>query len=242
MTVKLTIEYDGTDFSGWQVQPKRRTVQEEIEKALFSITGESLRIVGSGRTDAGVHALGQVASFHTGWTHTPDALGKALNVTLSKDIRILKAEDAPDSFDARRDARKRAYRYVLHKKERAVSRNFGWRPPFDFDLESMRLASEVLIGKHDFEAFSKNDNGITDHSSCVFDVRWIESEEEIRFEIAAERFFHHMIRTVMGTLLDVGRGKLTREEFKRILESRDRRNAGATIPAKGLYLLSVKYE
>jgi tRNA pseudouridine38-40 synthase len=241
MTIKLTIEYDGTDFSGWQVQPGRRTIQGEIEKALSVVTGLPVGIVGSGRTDSGVHALGQVASFHADWPHPAEVFCKALNASLPRDIRILKAEKAAEGFNARRDARRRTYRYVLRKTTRAVARNYGWCPPFLFDLEPMRRASELLIGEHDFKSFSKNDCGLLDHSSRVFDVRWIETEDDIRFEIAAERFFHHMIRTLVGTLLDVGRGRLTPETFEKILLAADRREAGNTIPARGLFLLSVDY-
>jgi tRNA pseudouridine38-40 synthase len=242
-TFKLIIEYDGSEFEGWQQQPNSRTVQGELEKALSTLTGSRIRTTGSGRTDAGVHALGQVVSFHTDRDLEADTIGRALNALLPRDIRVLSAEREPFRFNARRDALARTYRYVLWKKPRAVGRHYGWysRRFNGFDMESVRKASQKLIGEHDFSSFCKTDKENPSCMTRVTDVAWTSTEDEIRFEIRAVRFYHHMIRVLVGTLVQVGLGKITTEEFETILQARDRKKAGPTAPPHGLFFVKAEY-
>lgn len=240
-TIKLILEYDGTDFAGWQVQPNQRTVQDEIEKALKQLTQEDIRITGSGRTDAGVHALGQVVSFQMRKSLSLNRLRNGLNGFLPEDIRIVDVSEIPESFSARRNATSRSYRYVLSRKRRAIKRKYVWYPQMKFSIEPMRQASACLIGEHDFTSFCKA-NGQTDRFvSCVSDVHWKHVDDEIHFEITAERFYHHMVRSIVGTLLEVGRGKISPEHFQDILEAKDRTRAGPTAPPHGLFLVQVTY-
>ena len=240
-TIKLTVEYDGSDFSGWQVQPAQRTVQGEIESALLKLVHEKIRIIGAGRTDAGVHALGQVVSFQCQKDLPLLAFEKGLNVLLPEDIHIIAAEEADESFNARRSAVSRKYRYVLSKRPRAIGRQYAWYPGTKFSLEPMKRASKFLIGEHDFTSFCKSDSGYENFISHVLEIKWNITKEEISFEITAVRFFHKMIRIIMGTLLEVGRGKISPEQFLEIMEARDRTSAGPTVPPHGLFLVKVNY-
>jgi len=239
--IKLTVEYDGTEFSGWQIQPNRRTVQGEIENSLKTLTQEKVRVVGSGRTDAGVHALGQVVSFRCRSGLPLPTFEKGLNGLLPEDIRIVRAEELGSSFNARRDAVSRTYRYLLSKRPRAVDRQYVWYPRMTFSVGPMEQASKYLLGAHDFAAFCKSNGEDKDFTSRVFSVDWNEDDDEICFEITAMRFFHNMVRVIVGTLLEVGRGRTTPEGFREILESRDRRQAGPTVPPHGLYLARVDF-
>ena len=240
--IKLNIEYDGTDFSGWQVQPNQRTVQGEIEKAIKELTGKAIRITGAGRTDAGVHALGMVASFAYAGSLPLSAFKKGLNTHLPLDIYIHDAEIKTSYFDARRHATERAYRYVLSRRPTAVGRQYAWYPKQSFDLELMQEAANCLLGEHDFKSFAKEDEEVDDYRSQVYAVNWVDNGNLVTFDIKAIRFFHNMIRILMGTMLRVGAGKLSVEQFKDILESRDAALAGPTIPPTGLFLVYVHYE
>ncbi len=238
---KAVLEYDGSDFFGWQIQPNRRTVQQEVEKAIGTITGERIRVTGAGRTDAGVHALGQVASFSTMHAIGTDRFRQALNAVLPLDIRILDLEEKSTSFDARLDAVSRTYRYVIARHPRSIGRQYSWYPKLRFNLEAMVEASEMLKGRHCWKSFSKAEKPEKDYLSTVLDVHWKVDEHEIQFHISAERFFHNMIRIILGTVFDVGRGKMSREEFYRLFEANDRRQAGTTLPPHGLFLVQVNY-
>lgn len=241
-TFKLVIEYDGTEFFGWQIQPGFRTVQGEIEKALFTLTGQNIRLTGGGRTDTGVHALGQIASFSCRSRFDAFVFYKALNGLLPKDIRIRSAEEADVHFNARKDAVSRTYRYVIAKRERAIGRKYAWHPRCKWNLDPMKRASEFLLGKHSWKAFCKVEKNQKKYESSVFHVRWVENPEEVFFEITAERFFHHMVRCIVGTLLEVGKHAFSPEQFRKILETEDRKNAGPVVPPWGLFLVSVNYE
>ena len=239
--IKITIEYDGTSFSGWQVQPDKRTVQQEIETALKSLLGYEVKIIGAGRTDAGVHALGQVANFKINSDIPVDAFKFGLKKYLPDDIIVLNAEQVQLNFNSRRDAVKRTYRYVLSRKKRAIGRNYSWMPLFTFDPELMKKAVRFLLGEHDFSSFCKVKSNTGDCLSTVFRADIIEEEEYIIFEIEAIRFFHNMIRIIVGTLLEVGRGTIDIDDFNNILNNRDRTKAGPTVPPKGLFLVNVEY-
>jgi len=241
--IKLTVEYDGTDFSGWQIQPENRTVQGEIEKVLYHMLKYPVRITGSGRTDAGVHALGQVAHFETSADLEGGIYKKALNTLLPKDIRILQSEIIQPEFHARFDAIRRTYRYHIAKKQGAIGRQYSWYPEkfSGYNIELMKTASACLIGEHDFTSFARNGDATGSYKSIVYDINWYENQKEHIFEISAIRFFHNMIRIVIGTLIEVGCEKLSLNSFKDLLEIKDRTMAGMTAPPHGLYLAKVAY-
>lgn len=239
--IRLTLEYDGTNFCGWQLQPKVRTVQGELESSLKKLLQEKVRIIGSGRTDVGVHALGQVANFHTKSQLSPDSIHKGLNSLLPEDVIVLKTEEVPLEFHARFDAKKRMYRYVISRRKRAIGRFYCWYVDYDLDLVQMQRASELLIGERDFKSFCQADVEVKHYKCKVESTSWREKAEELIFEITANRFLHGMVRTIVGTLIDVGWGKISPLAFEKIIEARDRRAAGRTAPAKGLFLVRVWY-
>ncbi|MCH7673705.1 tRNA pseudouridine(38-40) synthase TruA [candidate division KSB1 bacterium] len=239
--IKLVLEYDGTDFCGWQLQPKDRTVQGVLQSSLKQLLRELPTIYASGRTDAGVHALGQVANFKTENQLTLDSIQNGVNSYLPADVRVLSVEEAGEEFHSRYDAVKRTYRYVIAKKMLAVGRQYSWFCKYKLDLSKIRSASEFLIGKHSFEAFAKLNEEEKHYLCNVESVRWQESEEDFSFTISANRFLHHMIRIIVGTMIDVGRGKLLPGDIKDMLASGERKRAGSVVSAHGLFLVRVDY-
>ncbi len=241
--IKMTIEYEGTDFAGWQIQPDQRTVQKEIETGLFKMTKKEIRVTASGRTDAGVHALGQVLSFKTDSSLPITAFSKGLNSYLPEDIRVIDAEMKTEKFDARKDAINRTYRYIISTRPKVIGRQYCWYPQCDFQLHPIMMASEYLKGEHNFASFCKKESeGYYDNISTVHTIEWKSIGDEIIFQINAVRFFHNMIRIIIGTFIEVGKGNLTPEDFKQILEARNRELAGPTAPPYGLYLIKVHYK
>ena len=244
MKTKLTIEYDGAEFAGWARQPGRRTVQEELERALQRILGAGgtdgrpLRLTVAGRTDAGVHAWGQVASY------AHEAVDPArLNGLLPPDVAVLAAEPRHESFDARRDALSRTYCYrVLARRTRTVferGRSYWWTGPLD--AEALDACARALVGRHDFTAFTPTE---TDHRwfHCrIAHAEWRREGELLEFWIEADMFLRHMNRVLVGTMLDVARGYTPFEEFAALLQGRPRAHAGRTAPAHGLALAGVSY-
>lgn len=239
--IKLTIEYDGTRFSGWQWQPNVRTVQGELQRSLKKVLQKDIKLIGSGRTDVGVHALGQVANFHTSTKLTTENILKGANSNSERDVRILKAEEVEPSFHARYDAKRRMYRYVISKRQRAVGRQYAWVFEEKLDVEAMRNGSAYLLGKHDFSSFCQTGADVTHYISCVDDIEWRETDEEIIMEIVANRFLHNMVRIIVGSMVEVGRCKIVPDEVKNILNACDRKAAGITVPAQGLFLVRVEY-
>lgn len=242
--IKLTIEYDGTNYLGWQRQKRGPTIQETIETAIEKITNKGVKLIGSGRTDSGVHALGQVANFKTSSGLPGYQLQKALNATLPQDITIVKCEEADVDFHAQFDAKSKIYAYVILYRPypSALERLRAWHIPFILHLPEMTEASKVLIGKHDFGAF-----GLSTHTlkSTVREVLKLElsfrENDNLYFEIEATGFLKRMVRLVVGTLIQVGRDRITADGVRRILESGERTKFVRAAPPWGLYLKEVKY-
>ncbi len=242
--IRLLIEYDGTNYQGWQVQPKGPTVQGMIEEKLTLITGEAIHLIGSGRTDSGVHAFGQVANFKTKSQLDVHSIQRALNSLLPPDIVIQKAEEVEEDFHARRQSKSKVYEYrILNRDLRsAFHHEYAWHIPQKLDLEEMRKATRILIGEHDFSSFRSVGSPTRTAIRRVIRAEWKRGRDGlIRFEIEANGFLKQMVRAIVGTLVEVGKGKIDSEEFRKILNARDRKKAGPTAPAHGLFLKEVKY-
>jgi tRNA pseudouridine38-40 synthase len=253
---KLTLSYDGTPFSGWQVQPGLPTVQGTLASALAQITGETLLPQGSGRTDAGVHALAQVASFSLAAPLPPENLLRALNRALPPSIRILSAEIAPPGFHARHSACAKTYEYHLFEanpRERICPpflAPYVWDCRWPLTLEPMQQAAALLLGTHDFTSFAASDPDLTTRTSnsAPNPIKTItlstlhRHDGLLLFRITGSGFLHHMVRNLMGTLVEIGRGALAAEDLPRILAARNRTLAGPTAPPNGLFLVSVDYQ
>ncbi len=242
--IKLTIEYDGTNYLGWQVQPKGSTIQGVLEETLRRITGEKIRLIGSGRTDAGVHAFGQVAHFKTNSQMSGHSMRRALNSLLPKDIVILKVEEVDENFNARKDCKSKVYEYrILNRNLRsAFHRGYAWHIPEKLNLKEMKEAAQYLIGEHDFSSFRSVGTSTRTATRKVIRAEWRRGKDGLlRFEIEANGFLKQMVRAIVGTLVEVGRGRISSEEFLKILESKDRKVAGPTAPAHGLFLKEVRY-
>ena len=244
MKIRMLLEYDGTDFHGWQVQPDQPTVQQTLEEAFFKITGERVDVVGSGRTDAGVHARGQVAHAVLGRPVDPFRLQASLNGVLPKTVSVKRVEETVPSFHARYDARQRAYSYYVGHTPSALDRHHRIlvRPIPDYNR--MNEAARHLIGEHHFDAFCRVKSETKNRICTVFDAGWVEehSDEKWHFHIEANRFLHGMVRAIVGTLLQIGQGKRQPGDVVSIIASRDRTLAGPAAPARGLILERVMYE
>ena len=242
---KLVIEYDGTAYHGWQRQKSDRSIQAEIEKALTVMTRQAITLSASGRTDAGVHALGQAAHFTCETTIEPEAFHLGLNSLLPDDIVIKTCKRAPDTFHARYDARRKTYRYrILNRRvPTAVDNRYVWHIRQELRIGAMQAAAAQVVGEHDFKAFEGTGSPRTSTVRTIFNARLTqEPEGYLVFEIEGDGFLRYMVRNIIGTLVEVGRGKITPKDFNAILESRDRDRAGATAPPQGLFLVSVEYE
>jgi len=241
---KLVIEYDGTAYHGWQRQAADRSIQAEIEKALAVMTRLEISLAASGRTDAGVHALGQVAHFACDTSITAEAFLKGLNSLLPADIVIRSCENVPADFHARYDARRKTYRYRILNRSvpTAVDNRFVWHLRQPLNFEAMQAAAAHVVGEHDFKAFEGTGSPRSSTVRKIFRAEFLrEAAEYLIFEIEGDGFLRYMVRNVVGTLVEVGRSRITPEDFKAILESRDREQAGATAPPQGLFLVSVDY-
>jgi len=241
---KITIEYDGTRYHGWQRQKNDRTIQEEIEKAVLTITGQQVPLAGSGRTDAGVHAYAQVANFKCETHLGPQDLFRGLNSLTADDIVIRGCEEVAASFHARYDVKSKTYVYKILNRPNpaAIGRQYAWHIRKKMNLEALRAASAHLIGSHDFKAFEGAGSPRAHTTRSVFKASLAEEQDGyLAFEIEADGFLRFMVRNIVGTLVDVGLGKISPADFKGILESKDRDRAGATAPAHGLFLKNVTY-
>ncbi len=242
-TVKLVVAYVGTRYAGWQRQPHRPSVQAELERAVASVTGTRSSVVGAGRTDAGVHALAQVAHFRTPSPIPASQLVAALNHFLPPDVAVRAAADAPEEFHARRDARWRAYRYVIWNRPGRnpflVDRALAWEGPLD--VAGMQQAAAGLVGRHDFAAFCAAGSNPRTTVCSVYRFRVYRKGPLVLVEVAADRFLRHMVRMLVGTLLEVGSGKRKPQEVGGVLASRDSQQSGPVVAPGGLYLVRVGY-
>jgi tRNA pseudouridine38-40 synthase len=248
---KLIIAYDGTDFHGWQMQSNKPTIQGEIVNVLRRITQESVQLHGAGRTDAGVHALGQIGSFRTQSTLSAGEFQRALNALLPPSIRIVAAEEVGPDFNARWSARGKIYRYRLYRGK--VVPPMLWRYvlhyPFPLDEDAMRDASARFVGMHDFTSFaastgSEEDDKERSTEREIYSTELVRSsdQEELVFTVRGRSFLRYMVRKIVGTLLDVGRGKLKPDDIDRLYELKDRSKSGPTVPPQGLCMVSVELE
>lgn len=241
--LKIVLSYDGTDFNGWQIQPGLRTVQETLELAIEQITGKRSKANASGRTDAGVHAVGQVVNFRTESAITPASFVKALNVKLPEDVSVRSCEEVGLEFDANRDAVRKMYRYVL--RDNAV------RDPFlrkyysvcyhKLNVAAMHQAGQVMVGTHDFHSFETHWPNRVSSVRTITHLSVNRAGEYIWIDVEADGFLYNMVRTIAGTLINVGRGYWDDEKIAQIVKAEDRREAGPTAPATGLFLMRVSY-
>jgi tRNA pseudouridine38-40 synthase len=239
--IKIVLEYEGTAYHGWQYQENLVTVQGKLEEAIHKLTGETVRVTAAGRTDSGVHARGQVVNFRINSNLPIHKIEMGLNAHLPRDISVKSAEVAEADFNARFSAKQRIYHYYISTERTALMRNFCWQFFQKFDTGVLNPLAELLIGQHDFGAFSRMEVQ-SDHKICiVFESRWFAEKHLWIYRIAANRFLHGMVRTIVGTMIDVARGRFSEAQFRGILESRDRLAAGSAAPAKGLVLEEVVY-
>ena len=238
---RLVVGYDGTDFRGWQRQPDGRTVQGVLEEAIRKITQKRIVVHGAGRTDAGVHALGQVASFRGAFKLSDEVLLRALNAVLPADVRVFSLEEAPPDFHARRSARSKLYRYrIVHAPQPSpIDRRFVLHWPYPLKVGKMRAAARLFVRTADFTAFSSNRDRSPVRSVTRSELR--RSGDEIVYTIEAAGFLRYMVRTIVGTLLEVGRGRMEPGQVEELFRNKDRSLAGPTAAAKGLTLVRVDY-
>jgi tRNA pseudouridine38-40 synthase len=241
---KLTLAYRGTDFSGWQRQHDKRTVQGCIEDALEKIWSAKISLQGSGRTDTGVHAHGQVASFNAPRLHTDEVLQRALNANLPRDVRVIKCRLVSPAFHARFDAQGKTYRYLIwnHPVQDPFTWDTHWHMPRPLDLSAMRRAARLLLGKHDFASFTSNPG--YERATTVRTMRRASITRDkaiLTFHFTADGFLYRMVRNLVGGLAKVGLGKMTVADFGKVLHARSRSEAPANAPACGLYLMRVSY-
>ena len=255
--LKLILSYDGADFAGWQVQPGLATVQGTLASAIGRLTGENVLPQGSGRTDAGVHALAQVASFATVSPIPAENWLRALNDILPASVRVLEVTEAAPGFHARKSAHAKTYRFRIYREAicSPFLARYVWHYPYPLDESRIIAAAAVVEGEHDFTSFAAVDpervermaatnaeeNGKTTNIRTIFSSAWAREGEELIYTVRGSGFLHHMVRNLVGTFMLVGKGKLSRDDLRRILEARERTAAGPTAPASGLYLVAVEY-
>ena len=241
---KLTIEYDGTPFAGWQVQDNAPSVQGALIAAVAAFSGETVAVQGAGRTDAGVHALGQVAHFDLAKTHDTDTVRDAINAHLRPHpVAVLTAEQVPADFDARRSALRRHYRYriVNRRPDLVLDRGRAWRVPRPLDTEAMHAAAQRLVGKHDFTTFRSTECQAKSPEKTLDRLDVARAGEEIHITAVARSFLHNQVRSMVGSLVMVGDGKWTASDLAGALAARDRAACGPVAPPEGLYLVRVEY-
>jgi tRNA pseudouridine38-40 synthase len=240
--IKLLLEYDGTDFCGWQRQDGKRSVQESIETALTQMTQQPVTVTGAGRTDAGVHARGQVANFLTDSRFEAEHFQRSLNSMLPADVVVRAAEEVQLDFSARYSARERWYQYFIKQTPTAIERRCCWSLFYDLDIGALNDACGVVLLTNEFGSFCKSDSG-TEHYKCIVtEAAWTQRDPvTLVFSIRSNRFLRGMVRALVGTMVDVGRGFTSLDEFRTVVAAQDRSRAGMSAPAQGLFLEGVRY-
>ncbi len=239
----LTIEYDGTIYNGWQSQMNGIAVQDIIEKAIFQLTGEKVKLTGSGRTDSGVHAYGQVANFFSTSSIPAEKFSFALNTMLPNDIVIKKSQAVDPEFHARFSAKGKKYRYLIYNSTHhsALLRNRTFHVFYNLNIAAMKEASTYFIGTHNFEGFMAKGSQVKNTIRTIWETSLIKRDEIIQIEITGDGFLYNMVRIIVGTLIDVGIGRIEAQDISHIIKSCDRKLAGRTAPPQGLYLVEVYY-
>ena len=244
MRIKLVLGYDGTKYSGWQVQPNGVTIQQILEEALFSLTGERARITGSGRTDAGVHALGQVAHFDTqNQSVPPQKFAKALNTFLPEDIRVFSSEQADENFHACTTAKRKTYQYdfYLAETENPLKERYAVKVDDGLDLQKMQDCASLFIGEHDFKGFCASGSGAKTTVREIYDLKINQEGQDLSLVVTGNGFLYNMVRIIAGTLIAVGRGDIEKDQILEMIKKGNRPQKIKTLPPKGLKLVSVEY-
>lgn len=241
--IRLTVAYDGTDYCGWQVQPNGITVEEVLDKALSRLTGEDVRVVGASRTDAGVHARGNVAVFDTCSTIPPERFACAVNPLLPEDVAVVRSDEVPADWHPRYRDSVKTYEYRILNREAPdpILRKYVWHVTFPLDLEQMKKAASCLVGEHDFRSFCSIHTGVKTTVRTVFRLDVEQTGDLITIRISGNGFLYNMVRIIAGTLAEVGRGFRSPESVKEMLDAKERTRAGATAPAQGLILKEIDY-
>jgi len=241
--IKLTIEYDGKGFNGWQKQPNKLNIQGEIEAVIEGITGEKVELIASGRTDAGVHSFGQVANFKTNSTIPIDKFPIEINSKLKKSIIIKSAEEVDERFHSRYNCKQKTYKYVINNNDfpSAIYRNLEYHIPQKLDVNLMKKAIKYFEGEHDFAGFKASGTSSKSSVRTIYNAEIKEENNRICIYLTGNGFLYNMVRIVSGTLVEVGLGKIKPEEIPNIIEAKDRQRAGKTLPPQGLYLMEVEY-
>lgn len=242
--IRLTIEYDGKEFNGWQKQPNKLNIQGNLEKVISDLTKEEIEIIGSGRTDAGVHALGQVANFKTNSNIPIEKFAIAINSRIKQSIRVKKAEEVDERFHSRYNCKRKTYRYIINTSETgsAIYRNLEYNIKMQLAVKKMQEAVKFFIGEHDFSAFKSSGTSSKSSVRTIYNAKVEQDGERIIIELTGNGFLYNMVRIISGTLVEVGLNKIKPEDITKIIESKNRQNAGKTLPPCGLYLVSVEYE
>lgn len=242
--IKLTIEYDGKEFHGWQKQPNKLNIQGTIEKVLEEITGEKIELYASGRTDAGVHSFGQVANFKTNSKIPIDKIPIAINSRIKKSIVIKKAEEVEESFHSRYNCKRKTYYYIINNSREgsAIYRNLSYHFPIPLDIEKMKEGAKYLEGEHDFKAFKASGTSSKSSVRTIYQADILKENDNVVISLTGNGFLYNMVRIIAGTLVEVGIGKIEPKEIQEILASKDRQKAGKTLPPYGLFLMNVEYE
>ncbi len=240
--LKLTIQYDGTKYCGWQKQPNSSGIQGTIEYAIYEITKEKVNIIGSGRTDAGVHALGQVANFKTNSSIPIARISDALNAKLPKDVSIIDCQEVSDDFHSRYSATGKIYRYLIYNKpyRSPLYKDISYHVRYELDIEKMRLEAKSLLGTHEFKGFMSSGSSVKDTVRTIHNISIEYSGDLIVLEVEGNGLLYNMVRIIVGTLVDIGRGRIDKP-LEEIIASQDRGEAGHTAPAHGLFLKKVHY-
>jgi len=239
---KITIEYDGTSYCGWQIQRKQTTVQGAIKKSLENIVKkDDINIIGSGRTDSGVHALGQVFSVKLETSMSSVQIVKAMNSILPKDIRIISCEIIEGKFNARFSALNREYLYKIKKTNSAFDYNHYWNYPYEYDIQILKECAQIILKQENFYNFCRTSPDIENYNCTIYHSDWMIDNDILTYKVNANRFLHHMVRMLVGTMLEVSRGKLLKSDFLALFQDSANKKRVLTAPSKGLYLLKVKY-